>query len=823
MNYLDRLHHLVPWGGTGPQLLFEEGDHRIYWLGMGSATAFRCNTYMVVGGGEALLVDPGGRDTFQEIRRRVAELIALDQLKGLILSHQDPDVAASMHQWLQLIPELLIFTTPRTNVLLPSYCNNDYRAFDVEEHPRYRLPSGRWLRFIPSPFLHFPGAFATYDETSGFLFSGDVWAALDMGGPLVVRDLTNHRPRMDLFMKDYMANNVAARGFLRAIAPLEIRAILPQHGSIIPEGLVEEAKEYLARLECGLDLIYPGHPLPEEGWRFPGEGHPLPEEEMVGIAQEVKSCQEECQVRRRSPERCNNIMRDALLQALRLGAMRDQALRELKAAEHRLRRSRELLAEAQALAHLGHWELDLESGRIDWSPEIYRIFGVSPGRFQPSYEALLRACHRDDRYRVQLAVRRAVNEGEPYELIHRVVRPDGSLRTVQQRGRIVAGDNGGPRRLIGTILDITPLARAEEELMAQKNLIEAIQRMQAVFIASPSPVKVCRQLLDDLLALTRSEHGFVGEVHHDPDGKPYIILYALTDASWDEESRLLYRQAEAKGMEFHNLDNLFGRCVTARRPVIANAPHRHPDSRGTPKGHLPLDSFCGIPVFFGERVVGLIGLANRPGGYDQALLDYLQPLLGAFGQVIVAGQDFRARREMEKVLIQQAKLDGLLGIPNRRHLDEYLEQQLRVCSRTGQYLSVIMVDVDHFKLYNDHYGHQKGDWCLKQVARVIQESLKRPMDMVGRYGGEEFLCVLPDTDMEGALEVARRIEKRLEQEALPHHYSPVCSRVTVSMGVASREPGSDLTARELVSMADHCLYEAKSSGRNSVVAASLEG
>ncbi len=825
MVCLETLQNLVPWESTTPQLLFEQGEHRIFWLGTGSATAFRCNTYLISSGDEALLVDPGGRDCFQEIRRRLAEIVDVEQLKGLIISHQDPDVAASMHQWLQLLPDLIVFTTPRANVLLPSYCNGEYRFFDVEEKNTFNLKGGKRIRFIPAPFLHFPGAFTTYDETSGFLFSGDIWAALDMGGPLVASSMVHHRAKMDLFMKDYMASNRAARGFVQRLNGLKIAAILPQHGSIIPGEMVPEAMDYLEHLECGLDLIYPVRLDTLQGTGaalglWPEE--PVQEQELGRIAAEFQDCQSRCPIRKQSPQRCNHIMRDALVQAMRLARMRDRAVRELKAVEQRLIESNTLLAQAQSLAHVGHWKMEIDGGEVSWSEEMFRIFGLNSATFEPTYERFLQACHPDDRYRVQLLIRQAVNDGRPYELIHKIVRPDGKTRTVQHRGQVTVDEKGEPVRLLGALLDITPLARAEEELLAQKELIEAIQRMQSTFLADPDPFTVCRQVLADIRSLTKSEHGFVGEVHQDPEGNPYMIVYALTDASWDHDSKMLYEQARAKGMEFHNLDNLFGRVITRARPIITNKPSRHPASRGTPPGHPELESFMGIPVMYRDRVVGMIGLANRPGGYNEEIFKYIQPFIVAFGQLIVAGQDQRARREAEEVLVRQAKLDGLLGIPNRRHLDEYLEQQLRASDRQASFLSVIMIDVDHFKLYNDKYGHQKGDWCLKQVAKTIQGALKRPMDMIGRYGGEEFCCILPNTAKEGAMEVAQRIREHLAREAIPHKSSPVAPYVTVSMGIATRSPGSRLTARELISMADHCLYEAKAIGRDSIVVASLD-
>jgi flavorubredoxin len=120
------------------------------------------------------------------------------------------------------------------------------------------FPSGRQLRFIEAPFLHFPGAFTTYDEATRFLFSGDIWAALDLDWTLVAEDFSDHPSRMDLFHIDYMASNAAARGFVNRLHGVQIEAILPQHGSIIPTAHVPAAIDYLRNLRCGLDILYAG-------------------------------------------------------------------------------------------------------------------------------------------------------------------------------------------------------------------------------------------------------------------------------------------------------------------------------------------------------------------------------------------------------------------------------------------------------------------------------------------------------------------------------------------------------------------------------------
>jgi diguanylate cyclase (GGDEF)-like protein len=165
-------------------------------------------------------------------------------------------------------------------------------------------------------------------------------------------------------------------------------------------------------------------------------------------------------------------------------------------------------------------------------------------------------------------------------------------------------------------------------------------------------------------------------------------------------------------------------------------------------------------------------------------------------------------------------MDGLLGIPNRRRFDEYLQQEWRRARRYGTPLSVIMIDIDYFKLYNDHYGHQAGDDCLKKVADVLKRGLRRPADMVARYGGEEFVCVLPDTSLNGAEVVAKEVRRVLFEEAIPHVASQVAGQVTLSMGIAAVIPTDESSAEALLSQADGYLYLAKSGGRDRYVSKS---
>ena len=176
----------------------------------------------------------------------------------------------------------------------------------------------------------------------------------------------------------------------------------------------------------------------------------------------------------------------------------------------------------------------------------------------------------------------------------------------------------------------------------------------------------------------------------------------------------------------------------------------------------------------------------------------------------------RKLKEANKELEKMASLDGLTGLANRRLFDDLLEKEWKRARREGHQLGLIMVDIDHFKYYNDAYGHQAGDECLKKVAGKMSELLYRPGDTAARYGGEEFAAILPEADREGVGEVAERIRQGIKDLELEHKDSPVSSYVTVSLGAAYTESCQEAAAENLVEAADQALYSAKEDGRDNV-------
>lgn len=223
----------------------------------------------------------------------------------------------------------------------------------------------------------------------------------------------------------------------------------------------------------------------------------------------------------------------------------------------------------------------------------------------------------------------------------------------------------------------------------------------------------------------------------------------------------------------------------------------------------PLTS--GIPVIF---VTSHFDQADEVRGFELGGADFIhKPVNAVITKVRVANQI--ALKRQTDLLHSIALIDGLTGIANRRQFNQAMQLHWQQANRDKTPLSLIMIDVDFFKRYNDHYGHPEGDACLRQIAHAIRSSLQRPYDLVARYGGEEFACILPKTDADGATYIASQIQDKVRDLAIPHAKSEVSNIVTVSMGVVCTVPGGVIKEdAELIIATDKQLYKAKSDGRD---------
>ncbi len=206
-------------------------------------------------------------------------------------------------------------------------------------------------------------------------------------------------------------------------------------------------------------------------------------------------------------------------------------------------------------------------------------------------------------------------------------------------------------------------------------------------------------------------------------------------------------------------------------------------------------------------------------GLSLGAIDYIvKPIRPSIVQARVRNHiELKRSRDLLEQLTTQ---DHLTGISNRRRFDDSLTQEWQRAAREQTPLSLVAIDIDHFKAYNDHYGHPQGDQCLIQVARALATCVTRPTDLVARCGGEEFAGLLPSTDSAGAARLAGQMRAAIEAEGLEHARSPTHPHVTISLGVATVVPQAEESAQLLVDLADAALYEAKGAGRNAFVARS---
>lgn len=223
-----------------------------------------------------------------------------------------------------------------------------------------------------------------------------------------------------------------------------------------------------------------------------------------------------------------------------------------------------------------------------------------------------------------------------------------------------------------------------------------------------------------------------------------------------------------------------------------------------------------MPIVHDEKLWGLLGAhqCRDPRNWKDGEIDFLQQLATqvaiAIQQAELYNQLTIANQELERL----AHLDGLTQLANRRRFDEYFHQEWQRQKRENQPISLILCDVDYFKLYNDCYGHPAGDECLKKVAIALRQSARRPADLVTRYGGEEFAVILPNTPIRGAMQVGESICTAIHQLNIEHQRSPIVKRITLSLGIACRIPTAEITPTQLLEAADTALYQAKQQGRD---------
>jgi len=348
---------------------------------------------------------------------------------------------------------------------------------------------------------------------------------------------------------------------------------------------------------------------------------------------------------------------------------------------------RSLAESAQRLAmtldavDMGLWDRDLRTGDGTMDTHWLAMLGYQPGEVAGDMQTRQALTHPDDLLRVAHARQLALKgDTEIFEADFRMRHKDGHWVWINTRGRVVErAADGTPLRMMGTHTDISARKNAEIDFARQHRLLQAISRVQNEFIVRRDARQAFDALLHELIDVTESGFGLVGEVVREPGRDVYLLIRAMTDISWDDASRERFAAMEGGGMVFDNLDGLVGATLKTGQSVISNDPANDPRRGGTPHGHPPMYAYLGLPVTVEGRLVGQIGLANAPEGYSEADVAFLEPLLSAVGQMFRARELDRERHQaLEALEVTQDSIaqgilrigpDGRVSTYNRRLLD----------------------------------------------------------------------------------------------------------------------------------------------------------
>jgi diguanylate cyclase (GGDEF)-like protein/PAS domain S-box-containing protein len=393
------------------------------------------------------------------------------------------------------------------------------------------------------------------------------------------------------------------------------------------------------------------------------------------------------------------------------------------------------------------WERFLPSGDVYPSDRLFAMlgYGIAERRLYSSTKGLLdaelwqRLVHRDDWAMVKEASDAYLRGDTPsYRCEYRLRHKDGHWIWVLSRGRVMERDaDGTPMRMLGTFADITKRRGDQDAAARQNRLLQAISRAQALVIASSAVGAIFDGLLDELLSLTGSHYGFVGEVFFDAEQQPYLKTFAISNIAWDDTSRRRFEESMPDGMLFSNPKTLFGAALTGGEPVIANQPATDSRRGGLPAGHPTLDAFLGLPIHHGDDLVAMVGLANKSGGYSLADVEFLDPLCKTIGQMVQArridAQRQRAQEELaataallaEKTQSLKTTLDsmsqGIVTLDSSGRFTVYNQRVLELLDLPESLLAARpnYMDVVNFQALRGDYGDDNESAQIAQQSFVL--------------------------------------------------------------------------------------------------------
>ncbi|MFA4916209.1 MAG: diguanylate cyclase [Syntrophales bacterium] len=501
----------------------------------------------------------------------------------------------------------------------------------------------------------------------------------------------------------------------------------------------------------------------------------------------------------------------------------------LIAAEEAIRKREALLNETGKVAHVGGWELDVNSLKMVWTEEIYRIYEVELD-FEPNLENGLAFFTPESRPDIDQAIQQAIDDGKPFDVEMAIsTTQTNTVRWVHIIGKALQ-ENGKIVKLSGTMQDITERRGMEEALRQAKETLEeqvttrtaeleaALHRAKrhseqisllgemGGFLQSSSSLEEAYVTVGNFLKrllpgwtgavyLTMEEHGLAEAAVKWGDSSVLADVVA-TDSCWAlRRERIHLKHDPVKGFP----------CTYAAEE----------EAKRMASGQALLGAYICLPLTAGGETLGIMHLRGPENDRGADPLEEATSLVQtAAEQIALSLANIRLREELRSQSIR----DPLTGLFNRRYLDETLAREALRVERSSEPLSVIMLDIDHFKNFNDDFGHEAGDLVLRNLGVFLQKNI-RGSDIACRYGGEEFTILLPGTPLETALERAEKLRTEILSQNFNFNNRDL-GQVKLSLGVATC-PIHAQTGEEVIAAADGALYQAKQTGRNRVLAATI--
>lgn len=505
-----------------------------------------------------------------------------------------------------------------------------------------------------------------------------------------------------------------------------------------------------------------------------------------------------------------------LERVIRYAIERNQTLKAIK-------KSKNTLQEAQKIAHLGNWEYEINTQKTTWSAEVFRIFGLHPNQKELTYREILTMFAPESRKLWKQKKKITFDRKENVSVEYKIIRPDGTSRYIYTQTNTTFNGNNQLVKLFGTVLDITERKQAElavAEIRQKEHLmgliLDRIHHSLNLDEILETTVHSLREFLQCdrviIYRLLAEGNGIVEKESVATDCTPILGMTIHDPCFPNTDIIKRYKQGYISVIDdinqpkvkkcYADLLRQFKVEANMVLPILIAQENEYQDDRETSE----------------TTVWGLI-IAHKCSQNRQWRISEKELLKRLATQTAIAikqAQLYDRLKQLNQELEEIAYIDGLTGVCNRRHFEKKLTQEWKRLLREQASMSIIMLDVDYFKPYNDTYGHQQGDQCLQQVVKAISAKAKRPGDFVARYGGEEFVVVLPNTKIEGALKVAESIRSEVEALEIPHQASAVSKWVTISLGVAETKCSETSHPEKLLQAADRALYNAKTTGRNCV-------